>query len=232
MACTKAVIVAIIFHLIFRYTIFVDYPDCNSNWTRVSSYIILASCFLFLLDIEIFPTRYKQKIASLSYISLVIETTIAVLFIEVFMLLIWMKLELYIVILIKAILGDIKSFWTKKIVNTIVITISVIFFTYAAFVTNRLDLIIDNIKLALLKVKSLGNYLMTKSTSNRNQQQQQQQNTQFRSGQCVIVPCESLGINPEMCVNANSQLPDADIGDRLPTKRRRNVSRVKSGSSC
>jgi hypothetical protein len=231
MASPSSVIVAIIFHLIFRGTVFVEYPDCHSNWTRVSSYIILASCILFLLDIEIFPTRYKQHIASFSFISLFVETTIALLFIEVFMLVIWMKLELFIVIFIRAILGDIKSFWTRKIVNAIVIMISVTFFIYAAFVTNRLDHIIFNFNLGLSKVKNFGNYLMTKSTSTF-KTNLQQQNSQFRSGQCVIVPCERLGINPEMCIN--SQLPDAD-GDRLPIRRRQSVNRLRSArsrSSC
>lgn len=207
MACSKAVSLAIIIHLILRCTVFVEYQDCHSNWTKVSSFIILASCILFLLDLEIIPNRYKRNVASFNFISLFAETTIALLLIEVFMIIIWMKLELFIVIFIRAILGDIKSFWTRKVVNLIVIMISITFFIYAAFVTNRLDQLMNQFKLLLIQIKDYGLELI----KNTPFMVHSQQNSQIRSGQCVVVPCSRLGISPDMC----SQFPNEDNDDGL-----------------
>lgn len=218
MTDSKALNVALIIHVLFRYTIFVEYPECHSSWTRVSSFIILASCILFLLDIEIFPIRYKKHVSNLSFVSFLIESCLALLIIEISMLLIWLKIEYVIVLFIRATLGNTKSFWSSKIINLTVITISIVFFFYAAFVTNRMDNILIFTRFYYSKLKNFIQYLFTRSPETDNNE------SRFNRGQCVIVPCEQLGINPNMCgprIDTAAIGPGGDEPTRSQTRRRR-----------
>lgn len=222
MAKSKAVNLALFIHLMciyFEYTIFLEAENCHSTWTRISSYIVLGSCVLFLMDIEIYPRRYQQRSSNLQIIVFVIEVILSLLCIEVFMLFFWLKLELVIVMTLKAFLGDIGSVFARNTVNFVVILISLISFIYAAFVTNKLNKIIANTRIYYEKLKIFVKNVFDYSSDRVKNSSAGGQGTTTTTARCIIVPCEQIGVRPqEICA---MRAPVGPGGDHLlPTQPR------------
>lgn len=145
MTSKVAVMSAAIFHYCIRFAVFIKpYSDTtlNSHCNQCGGFpalIILMGVCVFLTDMEIFSNQYSRY-SLITY--RVIETILALLWIEFSMILIWSRIENAIVALIKHILsrGDLyKEMGGDNFTALILSGASICFLVHAINISNSSD---------------------------------------------------------------------------------------------
>lgn len=100
----NAVLLAGLFHYCVRFAIFISplKPKCENNVGGVPALLILIGVCLLLVDIEIFPEQYNNQPAVTFR---AIEVIVSLLTIEFFIIMIWSRIEIGLIVLIKHILN-------------------------------------------------------------------------------------------------------------------------------
>ncbi|CAO1325078.1 unnamed protein product [Diamesa serratosioi] len=142
MAELLSLVFATLLHYLFRVTIFLDTQKFQAtSLVGFSSILILISVLMFLSDLNFMPERYR-RVSEFMYI--LIETIISIFLIEVFVVLIWSKLEVGIEFVLKSVLMEnqlnlYQDMGGDNLVGFIIVIIATAFATYSAIVTSCLN---------------------------------------------------------------------------------------------
>lgn len=133
-----AVISAGIFHYCLRFVIFIaPYKSyCNGKIGGVASFLTLIGICLFLIDIEIYPLKYRHHNIVMFHM---IETFLSLMAIEFSIIMIWGRIENALITLIKHILnrGDLyKEMGGDNFVSLIIGGLAVCFLLFSIKISN------------------------------------------------------------------------------------------------
>lgn len=141
MAQLISLLFSVILHYIFRVTIFLDMHKFETtSLVGFSSLLILMSILMFLSDLDFMPDRYRS---ASEFMFILLETIICIFLIEVFVVLIWTKLEIGIELVLKTTLMENElnlyhDIGGDNLIGFLIVLISVSFTAYAAIVTSFL----------------------------------------------------------------------------------------------
>lgn len=218
MTSRVAVISAAIFHYCIRFAVFITpYPQktLDSQCNRcggIPALIILMGVCVILTDIEVFSNQYNRYS---TVIFRVIETILALLWIEFLMILIWNRIENGIVALIKHILsrGNLYQEMGGDSFTALILSgASICFLMYMINISNSsekfakfLVQIFDGISNYYKKLKAMSskNSTMTQSTVNAAVFHCQQVQMQPKVQQCSAVPANR---NPSCPIHGDSEI--------------------------
>lgn len=144
MVDTKALAVAAVVHFLFRFSIFIKFVSCPSQIKDLPSILTLMTILMYLADNDIIPRRYSQR--GIAWVMFLLETVASLFVIEVAMILIWSKIELVVEFAIyQALDSKTYSSWGGTLANVLVLTFAAVNFCSMAYMTNHMDVIINQI---------------------------------------------------------------------------------------
>lgn len=217
MAQLISLLFAVIIHYIFRVTIFLDmHKSETTSLVGFSSLLILMSVVMFLSDLDFMACRYRN---ASEFMFILLETIICIFLIEVFVVLIWSKLEVGIELVLKTTLMENElnlyhDMGGDNLIGFIIVLISASFTTYAAIVTGFLAkstvfvyILKLNIKNYFKSIKDNNNFEFMNGRNERNIQYE-----------C----CEPRNIQYECCepVQPDPEIPQKRSRSRKTKKER------------
>lgn len=141
MAQLLSLIFATLLNYLFRVTIFLDMQKYQpTSLVGFSSVLILLSVIMFLSDIDFMPDRYRNVS---EFMFILLETIMCIFLIELFVILIWTKLEIGIEMVLKTMLMEnqlnlYQEMGGDNLIGFIIVLIAASFTCYAAIVTSSL----------------------------------------------------------------------------------------------
>lgn len=139
MAHVGSIVVAFIFHFIFRYSLFLEFHNHNLNHLSMfPSVTFLISICMILHDNTVIPERYKRKGSSAVY--LMIETIMCLFIMELMMSLVWSRIEVTLAFVLKMAMEKVYGKWTDTVINSAITFIAAMFLGYVASVTNNMEI--------------------------------------------------------------------------------------------
>jgi Domain of unknown function (DUF4818) len=140
----KAIILSVLIHFVFKLTVFLERDSCTTHLLHLPSLLMLASVCQVVADIELIPARYKLKGKRLFFVQTAIESIACLFFVEVVMSMIWVKIEVIVVFLLRRYLSDVSGKWSSFAANAMVMTISSLIFVYSSIITGNWDNILNS----------------------------------------------------------------------------------------
>lgn len=118
MVQSNSLLMAVLFHFVLRLSLFFELSNCQANLLKVPSCLILASVCSILYDVDLLPASFATK--SAKAVNFVIEAIASLFVVEVAMIIIWSRIERFLVLVISYSLGSVYNSWTPTIVNVII----------------------------------------------------------------------------------------------------------------
>lgn len=221
MAELLSLVYATLLHYLFRVTIFLDTQKFEStSLVGFSSVLILMSVLMFLSDINFMPSRYR-RVSEFMYI--LIETIICIFLIEVFVVLMWTKLEIGIEMVLKSILMENQlnlyhEMGGDNLVGFIIVLIASSFTIYTAIVTNCLNHLTNFV--LLYKDIIMNHFLITNGNSTQTVMNKKGNDMQEKCAEKII---------PEQKEYCGRRVSFTDDTYELKTPRR---SRSRKANCC
>lgn len=142
MADLKSVSFAAAVHIVLRLSLFLECSNCLYNLWYFPSFLVFASVCMVLVDVGVLPDRYKRNFG----FHLILEAILALFIMEVVMVIIWAKFEVFAEIFLKSSLKNLFEEGTDFVTNFTVSSFSIALFLYVTSVTNNWNLAKQELK--------------------------------------------------------------------------------------
>lgn len=162
-----SIIIAALCHFIFRFTIFFDEQKHNPmSLMGISTVFILASICMFLRNLSLFPDRFKRN-----SMFIVMEVLACFFVIELFTLVVWLRIGAFFEFVIKGALAAKKlnlydEMGGDSLLGFFIISISIYFLIYTIQVTEN-TATIGKACAELIKKLQIKEFICQNSTNSR-----------------------------------------------------------------